>query len=327
MTPTSKDGADRGRRLLLGTGGAAALALGTAPAQAGTGRPTTPTYAVSRTRYSISASAFVPTVGDTYVLPLSQVASTDGNLDSTLNADNTVTINNAGTYRVLLSVDWSAGKGRDAALRSYGIRRRKAGSAAIVAATDGTLTKVADTDEHLASQDMPGSATAKTVRMPAPPLGAHATYTPIPWAPGTIPVGGYASIDLTMPITKIVAPGDVALASLTSISDAAIGANAVAALIVSARVIAADTVRVTVFNPTVSPSVTIPEGNLFVLGMSTQQATGGSGEARTVLSSVTAMPLAKGDTIYAVLSSLMPGDVMQSSAQVFLEIEKWTRTA
>jgi hypothetical protein len=92
-------------------------------------------------------------------------------------------------------------------------------------------------------------------------------------------------------------------------------------------VIAADTVRVTIFNPTVSPSVTIPEGNLFVLGMSTLQATGGSGAARTVLSSVTAQPLAKGDTLYAVLRSLQPGDVMQSSAEVFLEVEKWTRTA
>src|SRR5205085_12501691 len=130
----------------------------------------------------------LPTVRDTATLPLSQAAATDGNRDSTLNADNTITINNAGTYRVLLSVDWSPGKGHDAALRSYGVRRRRAGSSAIAASTDGALTKIADTDEHLASQDMPGSATAKTVRMPAPPLGAHSSYTPIPWAPGTIPV-------------------------------------------------------------------------------------------------------------------------------------------
>lgn len=324
MTQSSNNGADR-RRVLLGAGGAA-LALGTAGtahASLKDSRPTTPTYAVSRTRYSISASTFVPTKGDTYVLPLSQVQATDHNVDSTLNADNSITINNEGNYRLLLSVDWSPAKGHGTALRSYGIRRRRT---AFTVPPGGALIRITDTDEHLATQDMPGSATPKTVRLPAPPNGAHDTYTPFPWTPGTIPLGGYANIDVTMPIPGIVVPGDVALASLTSITDALIGANAVSALVISARVIAADTVRVTIFNPAISPSVTIPKGNLQVLGMSALLATGDSGAARTLLSSTT-VAMSKGDRVYATFSSLQLGDVMQSSAEVFLEVEKWTQTA
>ncbi len=329
MTQSSNDRTDRGRRLLLGTGGVA-LALGAAgSAQAtagGTPRPTTPVYAISRTRYSTSASTFLPTTGDTYVLPLSQVVLTDGNLDSTLKADNTITINNAGNYRVMLAVDWNSGKGHDAALRSAGIRFRPAGAPPLVGAPGGALTPIADTDTHLASVDLPGSATPKTVRLPAPPLGSHSTGTPFPWTPGTIAVGASASVDVTMPIANIVAPGDVALASLTSITDALIGADAVAALMITARVIAQDTVRVTVLNPSISPSVTIPQGNLQVLGMSAQQITGGSGEARTVLSSTT-QALNPGDTIYTVFSSSSPGDVLQSSAEMYVEIERFIQAA
>jgi hypothetical protein len=318
--------ADRDRRrLLLGTGGAA-LALAATPAAAGDPRPTTPTYAISRTRYSTAASAYLPTTGDTYVMPLAQVVATDNNTDSTLNADNTIRINNAGNYRVILAVDWSAGKGRDCALRTAGLRRRPAGSQAIVVAPGGALTKITDSDEQLATEDLPGSATPKTVRLPAPPNGAHDVFTPFPWTPGTIPVGGYASVDITMPIANIVAPGDVALASLTSITDATIGAAAVSALVVTAKAIAQDTVRVTVFNPSISPSVTIPQGDLQVLGMSTQQITGGSSEARTVMSTTT-LTLAAGDTIYAILSSLAPGDMLQSSAEVYVEVEKFTQTS
>jgi hypothetical protein len=324
MTQSSNHPGDR-RRLLLGAGGAA-LALGaggTAQASMKDTRPTTPTYDVSRTRYSTSASAFLPTRGDTYVLPLSQVLGTDHNVDSTLNADNSITINHAGNYRFQLSVDWSPGKGHDAALRSYGIRRRRT---PFTVPPGGALIKIVDTDEHLATQDMPGSATPKTVRLPAPPDGAHGGITPFPWAPGTIALGGYASIDITMPIPGIVAPGDVALASLTSITDAMIGANAVSALLVSAKVIAADKVRVTIFNPAISPSVTIPQGDLQVLGMSAQLTTGGSGGARTLLSSTT-VAMNAGDRVYATFSSLQLGDVMQTSSNLFLEVEKWTQTA
>ena len=324
MTQSSNDRTDRGRRLLLGSGGMA-LALGAAgTAQAGT-RPTTPTYAISRSRYSTSASAFLPTAGDTYILPLSQLVSSDGNLDSTLRANNTITINHAGNYRIMLAVDWNSSKGHDQALRSAGIRLRPAGKPPIVAAPGGAVTLITDTDQHLASEDLPGAATPKTVRLPQPPIGSQGVYVPFPWGPLTIPAGQYASITVTMPIPNIVTAGDVALASLTSITDALLGPSVAAALIISAKPIAQDSVKVTIFNPLAS-TVTIPQGNLQVLGMSTTQITGGSGDARTVLSTTT-LALRPGDTIYTVFSSLCPGDVMQNGAETYVEIEKFTQTS
>ncbi len=323
MTQSSNDGMDRKRRLLLGTGGAA-LALGAAGNARAGSRPSTPTYAISRTRYSTSASAYLPTAGDTYVLPLSQVVSTD-NTDSTLHANNTITINRAGNYRVMLAVDWNASKGHDSALRSSGIRLRPAGRPPIVAAPGGAVTLVADTDQHLATQDLPGSQTPQTVRLPEPIIGSQSVFTPFPWSPGTIAAGGFKSIDVTMPIANIVTAGDMALASHMSITDAILGASVVAALMITAKPIAQDTVRVTIFNPLTTP-VTIPTGDLQVLCMSATLLTGGSSEARTVMSSVT-LALRPGDTIYTVFRSLMPGDVMQASPEMYVEVERFTQTS
>jgi len=246
MTDSHDVPADRRRRVLLGASGAA-LALGAASARAGGGRPTSPLYAIARLRYAMSANAYLPTVGDTYVLPLSMLSATDGSADSTLNADNTITINTTGMYRILLSVDWIGAHGHDSALRTAGLRRRPAGSQRIVT-SPGVLTRIADTDEQLATQDLPGSATPPTVRFPAPPDGAKTVVTPFPWTPGTIAAFSAVDVDVTMPIAGVVKPGDVALASLSSLSTAAMDVNALDALSISAKVIAPDTVRVSVLN-------------------------------------------------------------------------------
>jgi len=325
MTDTSKTPADRTRRSLLATGGGALAALGTLGTAHAAGRPATPTYAIARSRYTTAADANLPTSGDMYVLPLAAVVATDGKGESTLNADNTVRINTAGTYRVLLSVSWPAGKGHDVALRSWGIRRRAAGLQALTSIAGGALTKVPDTDEHLASQDLPGSATPPAVRFPAPPDGAHSDPTPFPWTPGTIAAGGTASIDVTMPVSGIVAAGDLAVASLTSITDTALGAAAASSLVVRAVVVAADKVRVTLLN-TLTTTVTVPQGDLYVLGWNATMLRGGSGNAQTMLQS-SILKLAAGDTVYAVFGSLCPGDLMPAGAEVYLQVEQWKQTS
>jgi len=324
MTDSLKAPADRGRRLLLGTGGAA-LALG-ATGQARAARPTTPTYAITATRYTTAADAFLPTTGDTYVLPLAQVVAGAGNGDSTLNADNSITINHAGTYRVMLSVSWSAGKGRDTALRSWGLRRRAAGSAALTTIPGGALTRVPDTDQHLASEDHPGSSTPNVVRFPAPPDGAHTGGTPYLWRPGTIALGASASVDVTMPVTGIVGPGDIAMPALSCLTQAGVGTEATMGLVLTAKVIAPDVVRVTLLNATLSPSFTVPQGGLQVLAWSATAARGGSGNSRTLLTTST-LKLNQGDNLYAVFSSLTPGDVMPAGPELYLQVEKWTQTS
>lgn len=309
--------ADRNRRLLLGTGGAA-LALG-ATATAGATVPKTPKFSITRTRYGTTAEAFLPTAGDSYLLPFSTENFTDSNSDTTLNTDNnTVTINNSGLYRISLCVDWPGQQGVDTALRTYGIRRRKSGSATIPG-NGGQLILIQDTDQHLATEDITGSSAAQTVRLPQPGSGST-----VHWTPGVIPLGGRATLDVTMPVSGIVGPGDVALASLTSLTDAALGVAAATALILDAKVIAADTVRVTLFNPTVAAGVNVPQGSLNVMAMNSQNRVGESADGWTVLST-TMEQLFRGDVIYAIFESLCPGDYMQTSEQIFLQFDKWVK--
>lgn len=304
--------APRRRGLLVGAG-AAALALGATDALAGT--PKVPKYSITRSRYGTSAEWVLPTAGDAYILPIDATLINDGNTDSTLNADSTITINNAGFYRVQLCVDWPGQHGVDTALRTYGLRRRKAGSPAIPY-VPGQLTKMDDTDEHLATQDVTGSSAPKTVRWPFPGTAAHH------WTPGVIPLGGHVFFDATLPVTGVIKPGDIALASLTSINDAAIGVAATRDLIVDAKVVAPDVVRVSIFNPTIAAGVNVPTGTLQILCMAAQDSVGESADGWTVLSG-TMEQCFRGDVIYAIFESLCPGDYMQTSEQVFVQVEKW----
>ena len=309
--------ADRNRRLLLGTGGA--LALGATGAANAAKAPKSNSFSITRSRYGTSAEAH-PTpsqIGQTLLLPFDSSLLTDGNNDTAINTtNNTVTIQNPGLYRVSLSVDWPGQQGTDNTLRTYGIRRRKEGTPPIAGA-GGALIQIDDTDERLATQDVTGSSTPQIVRLPVPGSGSL-----FPWTPGAIPLGGRVSIDVTMPVTGIVAPGDMALASLTSINDGALGVQATTALIVDAKVVAPDVVRVTLFNPTIASGVNVPQGNLYVVGMNGQNRVGESADGWTVLSSAM-YQFFRGDVVYAVFETLCPGDYMQSSEQLFLHFDKW----
>jgi len=309
----SEPSTDRQRRLFLGSGGAAALALGAAgTAHAAGGAPK---YSITRTRYGTSAELVLPTPGDAYILALDSITFSDSNSDTTLNPDSSITINNPGLYRFSLCVDWPGQHGVDTALRTFGLRRRKAGSPAIPY-VPGQLTKMDDTDEHLATQDVTGSSAPKTVRWPFPGTAAHH------WTPGVIPLGGHVFFDATLPVTGVIKPGDIALASLTSINDAAIGVAATRDLIVDAKVVAPDVVRVSIFNPTIAAGVNVPTGTLQILCMAAQDSVGESADGWTVLSG-TMEQCFRGDVIYAIFESLCPGDYMQTSEQVFVQVEKW----
>jgi hypothetical protein len=313
--------AARNRRLFLGAGGALALGAATsAEAAKGATIPKSQKFSITRVRYGCSAEAHPPAsgAGQTFVLPFDTTQWTDSNSDTTLDATNNyVTIQNSGLYRVSLCVDWPGQQGTDTALRTYGIRRRKAGSPPIQA-TPGQLTQLPDTDEHLATQDITGSSAPQTVRYPQP--GSAAVH----WTPGTIPLGGRVHVDVTMPVAGVVGPGDVALASLTSINDAALGVAATTALILDAKVVAADTVRVTLFNPTIAAGVNVPQGALTVLGMSAQNRVGESADGWTVLHT-TMQQFYRGDMVYATFLSQCPNDYMQTSTQLFLQFDKWVK--
>ncbi len=318
---SDSNAADRHRRLFLSTGGAALVLGATGTAEAAV-VPKSPKYAITRSRYGTTAEAHPTTAqtGLTLVLPFAATAWFDNNTDTTLDTvNNYVHINNSGLYRISYSVDWPGQQGTDTARRTYGIRRRKAGLPPLVGAIPPLIAQLDDTDEHLATQDITGASAPQTVRFPQP-----GSATVLHWTPGVIPLGARASIDITMPVIGIIAPGDLALASLTSLNDGALGVLATAAMILDAKVIAADTVRVTLFNPTIAAGVNVAQGSLTVLGMNAQDRVGESADAWTVLST-SMTQLFRGDMIYATFSSLCPGDYMQSSTQLFLQFDKWVK--
>jgi len=56
--------------------------------------------------------------------------------------------------------------------------------------------------------------------------------------------------------------------------------------------------------------------------MNAQTSVGESADGWTVLNS-TIEQFFRGDSVYAIFESLCPGDYMQTSEQVFVQIEKW----
>ena len=293
------------RRALLRRGGAAlALAAASGPAAAAA-----PQLLVRRARFGIPADTALPQADVAYVLPFSTVVFQEGK-DCTLLPDNTVRIENAGLYRVCLGCDWPGQYGVDVDLRTYGTRLVPAGRARRFAAVPGELTPIPDDDTKLATIDMPGSDPPQTVRWQGT------------WTPGPIAKGAVAWVDVTLPTTNIVTLGDLAFAGLDSISDATLGAEAVAALIVSAKPLSADKVRVSIYNPSIAGGVNVPAGQLRVVAMSAVNTRGESADAWTVLQSTT-QSFAAGDVVYAMFRSRTQGDFLQTSLSSFLQVERW----
>jgi len=295
-------GADVRRRRLLGTGGAA-LALSTVAASAQAARGQAAAYSVTRARFTLAADAVLPKSNVVYVLPLAVTALQDS-ADVTLQADNTLLINTTGLYRVCLSVDWPGQHGVDMDLRMYGIMRKKAPKVL------GRLTKVTGKDDRLAEVDVPGSD--------PPQMGRYQGS----WSPGVVPLGGFVTTLVTVAPGAIVNVGDVALASHTGISDATLGVAGSTALIVQAKVVAADTVRVSLYNPSIAAGISIPPGTLQVMAMSAVNTRGESADAWTVLQTSTE-ELLVGETVYAYFKSKVTGDYVQATDQTFLQIERW----
>jgi hypothetical protein len=123
-------------------------------------------------------------------------------------------------------------------LRKIGIRRQARGQ------PDAPM----EAHERLGFVNLPGSD---------PPAVARFQGS---WAPPPLGPGQLAHIDVTVSPAGLVAPGDPVLASHTSISSARLADEALTALIVQAKVIAPDKVRVTLLNPGLAAGIAVPGG-------------------------------------------------------------------
>jgi hypothetical protein len=291
------------RRRLLGGSAATALAwAGSAAASAPLAARPLAAPPIMRVRYSLAGN-FEPPTDAVTILPWKVVNFNDG-LDCTLESDGKVLINTSGYYRITLSCDWVAQQNKDIDLRKMGVRRRR-----IDASSPPAGAAIDKHDDHLASTDAPGSDPPRMSRYQGE------------WNPGRIDIGATVTTEIQTSPSGIVTIGDMAIAAHTQIRDAVIGAHAVNALIMQAKVVADDTVRISLHNPSVAGGIQIPSGALHVVAMSAVDTRGHSTDAWGVLHTATEVVNA-GERIYAVVRCRVPGDFLQALKTCFVQIEK-----
>jgi hypothetical protein len=291
------------RRQAFKIGGAAALGL-SAMASSTLAAPRAAARIV-RARFTFP-SDWTPVHNQVNRIPWTTMLFNDG-VDCKLDADNKILIRTPGLYRIALGCDWVAQNGTDIDLRKIGIRRQPTGT--VRDPRPAGFPPIDKDDDRLASVDVPGSD---------PPRMARFQGT---WRPGFIAAGAMVTAQVTVSPPKIVLPGDLAFASHGLLSDAGIGSAAADALIVQAKVVAPDTVRVSMYNPLLQEGVTVPSGPLQVVAMSSTLTRGESADAWQVLHTPTE-ELSAGDRIYGVVRSLADGDYIQATKATYIQIEK-----
>lgn len=281
----------KNRRLLLASGGAALLALPAVGAHAGFRGASI----IPRARFTIPGDFVLPKSETVTPLPLGVTLMQESS-DVTLQPDGRVLVNTSGQYRVILGIDWVAQNNTDVDRRMIGIRR-----------WPGALP---NQDDRLASVDIPGSN---------PPFMARYQGE---WTPGLVPMGGVVSTDVVVTPSGTVNVGDMAIVGHTRIKDQTLGVEAVNGLVLQARVVAANKVRVTLYNPSVVGGINVPSGTLNIIAMNATETRGESNDAWQMLHTATE-DLAAGQMIYAVVRSRMTGDYVQATKTTFLQVERF----
>ena len=261
----------------------------------------------TRARFGVQQTWAVPVSSNAvYVTPFAGAAVfNDG--DITMNRDYTMTVNTTGLYILSIAFDWADNPNQQVGLRINGIARADAGNAPGVFKT-GELTVVKNKNDRLGQYDVSSSNCPVTSRY----SGA--------WKIDTIGKNGIVSQDVTLATPGLINLGDVAMASHTGITSAL--SDAVAALVVTAKVIGPDTVRVTIWNSSQTHSIAVPNGMLNVLAMSSQTMAGDAPLGRSMMVSASE-PLTRGDLIYGIFKSTQGGDQLLASPNTFIHIERW----
>ena len=282
-------------RRALGAG-AVALAAAGAPMPASARSPAAPL----RVRYGMSGD-FVVSLLQSNLIPFTRTSFNDG-LDCTLEADGRVLINTAGAYRISLRTDWVAQAGVDIDLRKVNIRHQPP-------TADGKPPPVRESDERIAAADTPASSVPRMAR------------AQLSWEPGVLANGAMASVQLALASPNAIGPGDLVLVSHSAICDAVIGQAATDALALQARVVAPDTVRVTLVNQFSRDAIAVPAGQLNVVAMTAVLTAGESTDAFQTLHTATEV-LKAGERIYASCYSHTAGDYLQATKATWLQIER-----
>jgi hypothetical protein len=272
---------------------------------------------VTRANYTVTSTngkhgdlgtIVLPRANTVYLLPLSVTTFVESG-DFTLMPGGTVMVNTTGLYRIATCIDWKGQDNKDIDLRYIGIGRIPAG-ATLTGKMDGGLLNINGADfDRLAVADLPGVDGPVHVRSISD------------WAPGNLAAGQRVSTLVSLPQAHLVGMGDVAEASLDTMSDDLLGATVNAALDISARVVGPSLVRVVIENRGTAPAP-LRAGKLDILASSTTQVRGESADAWHVEQTPGVMLLA-GEQIFGIWKSKTPDDYLQTTNQTYLQIEKW----
>jgi hypothetical protein len=259
----------------------------------------------------------LPKASDVFLLPAKQVVCPATQGAWTLQPDGTFLVNQTGLYRMSMSIDHPAQGGAkrgssnpngfDIDMRSLSIGMLPAGTPLTGVRVGDGLDIQKTVYTRLAAQNIPGSDSPAVVRASIAFGGATVDPT----------LGAY--IDVSLPETGIIVPGDTVTASLTSLTDA-IGVAANNAITVTARVLAPDRVRVFVDNVRGGVPVAIPAGVLNVMAVSQTKSRGQSFDGWTVLNTPTVL-LMKGETVFFGWGSEVPGDFLQFTFMTWMQLE------
>jgi hypothetical protein len=251
----------------------------------------------SRARFTLAGDFAGPPDADVLV-PWGAVRFQSGT-DVALQADGKVLVQTHGLYECVISADWQLKTGLDYDLRQIGLRLQR----------QGQPDEPIDYHVRIGFPNTPGSDAPRLARWQGK------------WGPLDIPPGGTAGIEVTVAPAGTARLGDMALAGHTAIKLQAMPLPALRALVVHAKVVAQDTVSVSLHNPSATDAIHVGKGTLKVIAMTAQLTHGRSGDAWQLVHSAS-VEIAAGDRVYAVMRHHVPGTVLQTSDSSWLQIDR-----
>jgi hypothetical protein len=219
--------------------------------------------------------------------------------DFALQAGGKVLFRTQGLYEFVVSADWQLMTLLDYDLRQIGLRLQR----------QGQPDEPIDYHERIGFHNTPGSDAPRMARWQGQ------------WGPLDIPSGGTAGIEIQVAPAGTARPGDMALAGHTAISRQQMPLSALRALVVQAKVVALDTLAVSLHNTSASEAIHVGPGTLKVIAMTAQLTHGRSGDAWQLVHSAS-VEINRGDRVYAVMRHHVEGTVLQTSDSTWLQIDR-----
>jgi hypothetical protein len=248
----------------------------------------------SRARYLLHADFTGPPHGDV-IVPWDWVWFQRG-IDFSLRPGGKVLFRRHGLYEVIVSADWQLMTQLDYDLRQIGLRLQRAGQ------PDEPM----DAHERIGFHDTPGSDAPRMARWKGE------------WGPVDLAPGATSGIEVTVAPAGTARLGDMALAGHSAITLQALPLQLLRSLVVQAKVVADDTVLVSLHN-TSTEAIRVGQGTLKVIAMTAQLTRGRSGDAWQHVHSAS-VEIRRGDRVYSVLQHSVPGTVLQTSDSTWLQI-------